>query len=176
MFLFTSSSSVLCDLHTLDYLVVWRRKCGLSMKGSIGRERDSLQRRRRHHCHYMLYTRLRTKHLSAGSVAWAWRASRIKRERESLDCRRALNSALLIHNKLKGRQERIIVQLCTIAMKALRAGRRERESLSSNQASNQAHQRRLMKESVKIRRWKYLKLSNEVEIILHRENYMQRVL
>ena len=33
----SSGFSVFCDLHTLDYLVVERRKCGLSMKG--GQER-----------------------------------------------------------------------------------------------------------------------------------------
>ena len=65
---------------------------------------------------------------SAGSVAWAWRAE--KRERESLHCRRALNSVLLVYYKLKGRQERNIVQLCSMFW---RAGRRERESLDCRQ-------------------------------------------
>ena len=42
VFLSTSSSSVICDLHTLDYLVVERRKCGLSLKGMKDQERGGV--------------------------------------------------------------------------------------------------------------------------------------
>ena len=78
------ASLIFCDLHTLDYLVVEHRKCGLSMKGKQDQERGN----------------------------------------ESLHCRRALNSVLLVYNKLKGWKERIIVQLFTIAMKGRQEGTR----------------------------------------------------